>query len=196
MNHIAHMFTRKMSHRQIPVVSIRLEKNATQEQLDALQVTLFNTKVSEYALTHAHDTEGLAVRSPLFNAIMYDLGGISRAEMETGAPGASMVNSCIYCAAVHANRRAKLEKDEFVTDNLFATGEKVVLTARDRAIFDFAWNLAEALPTTGLEDMEAPRDTGIANEDISYPVLHSALFGRANRLMHVLDEPVRQKDQK
>ena len=77
-------------------------------QIDALQVTPSNTKVSDYVLVLAHDPETLKVRSPLFNAIMYDPGSLGRAERELGAIGASMVNRCIYCAAVHADRHARL----------------------------------------------------------------------------------------
>ena len=51
---------------------------ATEAQLDALKVTPSNTKVSDYVLTLAHDVESLKVRSPLFNAIMYDKGGLKR----------------------------------------------------------------------------------------------------------------------
>src|SRR4029453_12170860 len=77
---------------------------ATSEQLDALKVTPSNTKVSEYVLVLAHDPESLQKRTPLFNRIMYNHGGLSRAEREMGAVGASVVNRCVYCAAVHAGR--------------------------------------------------------------------------------------------
>ena len=192
MNHVVHKFTRNVPHWQPRVVPVRLE-DATPAQLDALQVTPSNTKVSDYVLTLAHDVESLAVRSPLFNAIMYDPGGLSRAERELGALGASMVNRCIYCAAVHADRHAKLEKDNSVTDALFDKGEFAELNARDRAIFDFARKSAEAPPAAGPEDMETLRKAGFSNEEILDLILCSALFGWANRLMHVLGDPVRRQ---
>ena len=126
MSRIVHKFTRTVPQWQPRVTPVDLQ-DATEEQLDALSVTPSNTKVSAYVLTLAHDVESLKVRSPLFNAIMYDPGGMSRAERELGAIGASMVNRCIYCAAVHADRHAKLEKDTAVTDELFAKGEKSTL---------------------------------------------------------------------
>ena len=197
MNHVVHKFTRKIPHWRSRVVPVRLE-DATQEQLEALQVSPFNIKVSEYVLTLALalDDEGLAVRSPLFNSIMYDPGGMSCAERELGALEASMVNRCIYCAAAHADRHAKLEKDETIADSLFAKSEKADLSARDRAIFDIALKLAEAPPAAGPEDMEALRHAGFTDEEILYLILYSALFGCDNRLMHFLGDPVRQKDQK
>ncbi len=100
MSRVIHKFTRRVPEWKPRVKPVELN-SATPEQLNALKVTPSNTKVSSYVLTLAHDVESLTVRSPLFNAIMYDKGGMSRAERELGAIAASMVNRCIYCAAVH-----------------------------------------------------------------------------------------------
>ena len=78
--------------------------DANDAQRDALKVTPSNTKVSEYVLVLARDAQTLRERTPLFNAIMYNRGGLSRAERELSATGASVVNQCVYCAAVHASR--------------------------------------------------------------------------------------------
>lgn len=193
MTHVIHKFTRTVPQWQPRVTPVKLAE-ATDEQLEALQVTPSNTKVSDYVLTLAHDVESLSVRSPLFNAIMYDRGGMSRAERELGALGASMVNRCIFCAAVHADRHAQLEKDTRVTDQLFAKGENADLSPRDRAIFDFARKSAEAPPAAGPDDMDALRKAGLIDAEILDLILSSALFGWANRLMHVLGDPVRRKD--
>ena len=125
---------------------------------------------------------------------MYDKGGMSRAEREIGAIGASMVNHCIYCAAVHADRHAQLAKSEEVTDRLFRDGLKADLSARDRAIFDFAITLSEAPPTAGAKEMQALRDAGLNDAEILDLILSTALFGWANRLMHVLGDPVRSEN--
>lgn len=191
MSHVVHKFTRAVPKWRPRVTPVKLE-DATPEQLDALKVTPSNTKVSDYLLTLAHDVESLAVRSPLFNAIMYDPGGMSRAERELGALGASMVNRCIYCAAVHADRHAKLEKDTSVTDALFAKGVEAELNPRNRAIFDFARKLAEAPAEATKQDMDALRAAGLTDEEILDLILSSALFAWANRLMHVLGDPVRE----
>jgi len=44
------------------------------------------------------------VRAPLFNLIMHGKDGLSSGERELGAVGASIVNRCVYCTAVHALR--------------------------------------------------------------------------------------------
>lgn len=191
MSEVLKKFTRSVPDWQPRITPVRLEE-ATEAQLDALKVTPSNTKVSDYVLTLAHDVESLKVRSPLFNAIMYDPGGLSRAEREIGAIGASMVNRCIYCASVHAARHAQLEKSTEVTDRLFRDGVNADLTPRDRAIFDFAVGLSECPPRVGEQELKALRKVGLDEPEILDLILSSALFGWANRLMHVLGDPVRK----
>ncbi len=190
MSQVIKKFTRRVPTWQPRLAPVKLEE-ASAEQLDALSVTPSNTKVSDYLLTLAHDVETLKVRSPLFNAIMYDKGGMNRAEREIGAIGASMVNHCIYCAAVHADRHAKLEKSTEVTDRLFSDGHAAKLSLRDKAIFDFSVALSEAPPRAGSKEMQALRDAGLNDAEILDLILSTALFGWANRLMHVLGDPVR-----
>lgn len=194
MSTVLKKFTRTVPHWEPRVQPVVLEE-ATEEQLDALKVTPSNTKVSEYVLTLAHDVESLKVRSPLFNAIMYDPQGMSRAERELGAIGASMVNGCIYCAAVHAARHAQLEKSEEVTDSLFRDGIKAELSARNRAILDFATALSSCPSQATETQVDAMRAVGLTEAEILDLILSTALFGWANRLMHVLGNPVRRDGQ-
>ena len=193
MSDVLKKFTKTVPHWRPRVTPLDL-KDASAEQLAALQVTPSNTKVSEYVLVLAHDPQSLNVRSPLFNAIMYDDGGLSRAERELGAIGASMVNRCIYCAAVHAARHVQIEKDDTVTDEIFANGTEANLGPRDRAIFDFAVALSKSPSAAGAKELAALRDAGLDAAEILDLILSSALFGWANRLMHVLGDPVRKTD--
>lgn len=193
MSRIVHRFTRNVPEWQPRITPVDLAK-ASPEQLDALKITPSNTKVSDYVLVLAHDPETLAVRSPLFNAIMYEPGGMSRAERELGAIGASIVNRCIYCAAVHASRHAQIAKDTAVTDELFARGEKAQLGARDQAIFDFSVKLSQTPPAVTAADVAGLREAGLDEAEIVDLILSSALFCWANRLMHVLGDPVRNDE--
>ena len=103
MSEIVHSFTATIPTWSPYVTPVELA-SATSEQLAAMKVTPSNKGVSPYVLTLAHDPESLAVRSPLFNLIMYGKDGLSPAEREPGALSASVVNRCLYCAAVHASR--------------------------------------------------------------------------------------------
>ena len=164
--------------------------DATPEQLEALKVTPSNTKVSEYVLVLAHDPESLQHRTPLFNGIMYNHGGLTRAERELGAVGASLVNRCIYCAAVHSSRYNQLTKDESVMERVFADGEAAELDDRQSAILAFSTKLSKSPPEAGREDVERLRQAGLSDPEILDLILSSSLFGWANRLMHTLGEPI------
>ncbi|MFK8080664.1 MAG: peroxidase-related enzyme [Granulosicoccus sp.] len=190
MSEVIHKYTKRVPRWQPRVKPVVLAE-ATDAQLDALQVTPSNTKVSDYVLVLAHDVETLKVRSPLFNAIMYDDDGLSRAERELGALGASVVNRCIYCAAVHAQRHAQLTGSEAITDAIFMEGEAAQLSPRDQAIFRFAVKLSQTPSTANAEDIHALRTAGLQHDEILDLILSTSLFGWANRLMHVLGDPVK-----
>ena len=189
MSEALHAFTTQVPEWRPRVKPIELAE-ATPEQLEALQVTPSNTKVSDYVLVLANDVETLKVRSPLFNAIMYGRGGLSRAERELGAVGASIVNRCIYCAAVHASRYNQLTKDETVIAKIFADGEEAELDERQAAILNFATRLSRAPSEARPEDMRRLRDAGLSEEEILGLILSASLFGWANRLMHTLGDPI------
>ena len=129
-------------------------------------------------------------RSPLFNGVMYNRGGLSRAEREIGAVGASIVNHCIYCAAVHASRYNQLAKDETVMAAIFAEGVDARIEPRLKTILDFAVKLSKCPSDAEASDMQALVDAGLGKAEILDLILSSSLFGWANRLMHTLGEPV------
>ncbi|WP_163270950.1 peroxidase-related enzyme [Chelativorans alearense] len=189
MSTIIHEFTTEIPRWRPRVQPIKLDE-ATPEQLDALKVTPSNTKVSDYVLVLANDVETLKVRTPLFNAIMYNRGGMGRAERELSAVGASVVNHCIYCTAVHASRYNQLAKDEEVMRRIFADGEDAELDERKQAIFTFAAKLSKAPSEATQDDMRALRAAGLKDDELLDLILSAALFGWANRLMHTLGDPV------
>lgn len=164
--------------------------DASVEQLEALKITPSNTKVSDYVLVLAHDVETLTHRSPLFNAVMYNRGGLSRAERELGAVGASIVNRCIYCAAVHASRYNQLTKDTEVIAAIFADHDGAAIEPRLKAILDFAVKLSKCPSEANADDMAALVAAGLGKEEILDLILSTSLFGWANRLMHTLGEPI------
>lgn len=189
MSETVHEFTTTVPEWRPRVKPIELA-SASSAQLDALKVTPSNTKVSDYVLVLANDVETLAARTPLFNAIMYNRGGMGRAERELGAIGASVVNRCVYCAAVHASRFNQLTKDEEVTRRIFEDGEAAEMEPRKAAIFRFATRLSKAPSEADEKDMRALRDAGLKDDEILDLILSAALFGWANRLMHTLGDPV------
>ena len=173
-----------------PYVTPVVYEQASPAQHEALKETPSNTKISDYVLVLAHDPQSLGERTPLFNGIMYGRGGLSRAERELGATEASVVNRCIYCASVHAGRYIQITKHPEVIADVFAR-DTSRLAARDRTIVAFSEKLSRCPPAATEGDVRALREAGMNDAEIFDLVLSVALFGWANRLMHVLGEPVR-----
>jgi uncharacterized peroxidase-related enzyme len=175
------------------VTPVELEM-ATDEQLEAMKVTVSDTKIGAYTLALALDPETLQQRTPLFNGIMYGRGGLSRAETELGAVAASVVNRCIYCASVHSNRYNQLTKDETVMDSIFASGDgagdDANIDPRQKALLNFATKLSRCPSEAVKEDMERLVENGLGMDEVLDLVLSASLFGWANRLMHVLGDPI------
>lgn len=190
MSAVVHGFTSEIPEWVSRLSLIDLE-TATAEQRDALAITPSNMKVSDYLLTLAHDPQTLKHRSVLFNAIMYGKGGLARSERELGAMGASLVNRCIYCMAVHASRFTTLTKRPEVVDAIFRDGEGAELEPRMRLVFDFALKLSASPVAATVEDMEVLLRAGLSHLEIHDLIQSVALFGWANRLMHSLGDPVR-----
>ena len=190
MSEVVHTFTTTIPRWQPYVVPVDLA-TASEEQRAALQMTPSNKGISPYVLTLAHDPESLAVRSPLFNLIMYGQDGLVASERELGAVAASVVNRCVYCAAVHASRFNNLTKRTDVIEAVFADGLDAVLDEHLQAIFDFSARLSTTPPEATAEDAQALGDVGLDELERLDLVLSSAIFGWANRLMHTLGEPMK-----
>ena len=190
MSQVVHNFTVSVPHWSPYIKPVELE-SASQEQLDAMKVTPSSKKISEYVLTLAHDPESLAVRSPLFNDIMYGRAGLPPAERELGAIGSSIVNRCVYCAAVHGARYNQLTKSTELVAKIFADETEAQLDDRSQALFDFAVELAKSPPMLNTRHADALKELGFDTLGVVDLVLATAIFGWANRLMHVLGEPVK-----
>ena len=166
----------------------REETTAAQEK--ALEVTPSNGKVSDYMLVLAHDPESLTARNPLFNTIMLGPGELARADRELGAVGASEVNRCIYCTAVHAKRYISLTDQSEVIDSIFEDQTEADLPPREQAIFDYAASLSATPPQATGVHIRALRDVGLSDREILDLTLSASIFGWANRLMETLGQPV------
>ena len=182
-------FTNKIPFWQPRITPLELG-NATKEQLNAMRVTPSDTGIGEYVLVLAHDPQILDARTPLFNGIMYSHGGLSRQETELGAVAASVLNHCIYCAAVHANRYNQLTKTEKVMESIFGDNTDTGLDERQKAIFDFATNLSSTPSECSEANLLALANNGLSKDEILDLILVSSLFGWANRLIHVLGDPI------
>lgn len=174
----------------LPTVSV---DTATPEQLAALDAMNASARQQPYFLLLAHQPELLLQRSIAFNAIMFAPGGLSRAERELGATVESVLNGCVYCTAVHAQRFEQLAKRNDVIRQLFEQpdqADRAGTTPRERAIVAFSARLGLQPQAMAAADAAALRGAGLDDREVLDLVHAVALFAWANRLMLNLGEAV------
>lgn len=163
---------------------------ASAEQLAVLDASHPKARSSDFYLLLAHQPRVLAERSQAFNAIMYAPGGLGRAERELATTAVSVVNRCVYCASVHAQRYEQLARRQAVIAQLFTDVDTAGTTPRERAIVRAAVALTRAPVRFGPDQIQALRAAGLSDLEVLDTLHATALFAWANRLMLNLGEPV------
>lgn len=163
---------------------------ASAEQIQILEASHPQAKVSDYYLLLAHEPEILAYRSATYNAIMYAPRGLNRADRELGALTVSCLNGCVYCASVHAQRFEQLAKRNDIIKEVFADPATAGKNLRDKAIISLATTMTQNPHQLGPADIKALKGVGMDEVEILDLIHAVAIFGWANRLMLNLGEPV------
>lgn len=163
---------------------------ATPQQVAALEEMSPTAKESNYFLLLAHQPDMLLERSVAFNAIMFAPGGLSRAERELGATVESVINGCVYCTSVHAQRFEQLAKRSDVIEQVFADASTAGTTEREKAIVKFSAELTLDPAAVSAQSIKALQEVGLSQLEILDLIHAVSLFAWANRLMLNLGEPV------
>ncbi|WP_420236961.1 peroxidase-related enzyme [Telmatobacter bradus] len=163
--------------------------SATPVQRSALAECGVPPRDSAYFRVLAHAPAALRERTRLYNAILFDSGGLPRAEREFATVAVSRSNGCVYCASVHARRFADLTKATAPIDAFLRQGNVTGLSPRLQAIERFARRLSEAPGKLGRNDLEQLENAGFTKLEILDLIQATALFAWANRLMLTLGEP-------
>jgi uncharacterized peroxidase-related enzyme len=163
---------------------------ATPQQVAALEEMSPTAKESNYFLLLAHQPDMLLQRSVAFNAIMFAPGGMPRAERELGATVESVINGCVYCTSVHAQRFEQLAKRSDVIEQVFTDATTAGTTEREKAIVKFSAELTLDPAAVSAHSIQALQQVGLSPLEILDLIHAVALFAWANRLMLNLGEPV------
>ena len=162
-------------------------EQANEAQAQVLETSHPQAKTSDYYLLLVHEPEILDHRSITYNAIMYAPKGLHRADRELGALTVSVINGCVYCASVHAQRYEQLAKNNTIVGPLFATAAQ---TDKEKAIIELATALTTSPSEFDAKHITALKELGLTEVEI-LDLIHSvSIFGWANRLMLNLGEPV------
>ncbi len=113
--------------------------------------------------------------------------GLSKLEREMIAVVVSSANRCYYCLVAHGQAVHQLSGDPQLGEMLVMNYRVAELSARQRAMLDFAWKLTETPHRIGDSDRQGLRDAGFSDKDIFDICDVAGFFNYTNRLAFGLD---------
>jgi uncharacterized peroxidase-related enzyme len=123
----------------------------------------------------------------LYDAIMTEESGLTKAEREMIAVAVSAQNHCFYCLTSHGAVLRIRAKDEVLADTIAANYRAADLTPRQRAMLDLAVKITENSAAVSDHDLAALRGHSFTDEDIMDIIQTAALFNYSNRVASALD---------
>ncbi|MFM8677708.1 MAG: peroxidase-related enzyme [Burkholderiaceae bacterium] len=116
------------------------------------------------------------------DALMEGTSGLTKAEREMIVVVTSALNRCPYCVIAHGAILRIRAKNPRIADQLATNYKTAEITARERAILDFAVKVATAAPDLSDHDRQAARAAGLTDEDLWDIAAITAFFAMSNRL--------------
>jgi uncharacterized peroxidase-related enzyme len=116
------------------------------------------------------------------DALMEKEGGLSKAEREMIVVATSGANQCQYCVVAHGAILRIRAKNPLIADQVSVNYRKADISARERAMLDFAMKVALESGQLGDADLEALKPHGFSEEDIWDIAAIAALFALSNRM--------------
>ena len=116
------------------------------------------------------------------DALMEKEGGISKAEREMIVVATSGANACLYCVVAHGAILRIRARNPRVADQIAVNYRKAEVTARQRAMLDFAMKVATASHTIADADYQALHEHGFSDYDAWDIAGIAAFFAMSNRI--------------
>ncbi|NJD35489.1 MAG: peroxidase-related enzyme [Betaproteobacteria bacterium] len=119
------------------------------------------------------------------DALMEKDSGLSKAEREMIVVATSNANGCQYCVMAHGAILRIRAKDTRVADQVAINYRKADITARQKAMLDFAMKVALDSGTISDADFVTLHGHGFNDEDIWDIGAVAAFFGLSNRMANM-----------
>lgn len=133
----------------------------------------------------------------LYMSTVFAKGGLSRREAEVIAVAVSAANGDSYCLTHHKEALSRYAKDGAWVEAVAKDAAKAELTAREKALVDYAVNLTKH-PEKGVQkQLETLRKAGLKDEELLQAAQVVGYFNFANRLaigLGVELEPAGERD--
>ncbi|WP_449375064.1 peroxidase-related enzyme [Bosea thiooxidans] len=137
--------------------------------------------------SYADDDAKLSAFAAFYNDLMLAPSGLSKLEREMIAVAVSSVNRCYYCLAAHGAAVRQLSGDPVLGELLVMNYRAAELSARHRAMLDFAVKLTETPHLIGEEDRAGLRRAGFAERDIWDIGAVASFYNMSNRMASAVD---------
>jgi uncharacterized peroxidase-related enzyme len=176
----------------VPWIETVNEIGLSESELREIYEQAPNARGSSYFATLALDLPALVQRTGLFNSTMRSPGGASNSERELAATVTSLINGCIYCTSVHAQRYVQYAKKPEVMEQLLASESvraESLADPREAAILDLSVSLIGHEAPAVREAITRMHEMGFSDLEIYDIGQSAAMFAWANRLMQTLGEP-------
>jgi uncharacterized peroxidase-related enzyme len=120
------------------------------------------------------------------DALMGRESGLSPAEKEMIVVATSGANHCLYCVVAHGAILRVRSHNPLLADQIATNYRKADISARQRAMLDFAMKVAADSAALAQADFEALDDHGFEAEDIWDIASITAFFALSNRMANFL----------
>jgi uncharacterized peroxidase-related enzyme len=123
------------------------------------------------------------------DALMEKPGGLTKAEREMIVVATSAANQCHYCVVAHGAILRIRAKNPLIADQVAINYRKADLTAKQKAMLDFALAVATRSQEVGDADFAALEAHGFPTEDVWDIMAIASFFALSNRLANVAGIP-------
>jgi uncharacterized peroxidase-related enzyme len=136
-------------------------------------------------LTLAHRPDEFRAFFAYHDALMLRDSGLTKVEKEMIVVATSGVNHCPYCVIAHGAILRIYAKNPHIADQVAVDHRKADVTPRQKAMLEFAVELARTPEAVTEEDVQPLRAHGFSDEDIWDIGAITALFALSNRMAHL-----------
>ncbi|AOJ99278.1 peroxidase-related enzyme [Burkholderia vietnamiensis] len=136
-------------------------------------------------VTLAHRPDEFRAFFAYHDALMDKPGNLTKADREMIVVATSSANQCQYCVIAHGAILRIRAKDPLIADQIATNYRKADITARQKAMLDFAMKVSQAAHEVGEADFDTLKSHGFSDDDAWDIAAIAAFFGMSNRLANV-----------
>ena len=136
---------------------------------------------------YAFDEAKLNAFTGLYNDLMLAESGLSKLDREMIAVAVSSINRCFYCLVAHGAAVRELSGDPALGEQLVMNYRVADLSARQRAMLDFAVLMTESSYRIEEADRQKLREVGMTDRDIWDVAAVASFFNMTNRMASAVD---------